>query len=425
VSKKFLGRGTVNNNRIDGYSYDASGDLLNDGSHQYTYDAENRVWQVDGGATATYVYDANGRRVRKTTASGGSVDYLYDLAGNVITELGPAGAWNRGEIYAGGHHLATYSLATTFFIHADWLGTERVRSSVAGAVYETCASLPFGDGLGCSTADTSPLHFTGKEHDWESGLDNFGARYDASSLGRFMSPDAGAFHWGNPQSLNRYIYTLDNPLRFVDPDGLDPREASNWERFKAAVKSIFIVKGEVGAGVGAAGRAGPFAAKAEAKLSGSLALEGGDVQAQVAVKADAVVGISNNMVGPQLTVPILTANQDGTQLGGKPSIGLTSTERTGRDHGTQSEASQGVDSTGSIPITVAGHAGAFGGEVGIDLAAVGQAAQTGTAALLDSLNALASQAFQANGMNPSSQVPVPQNPSQPPQCPSGVVSCTK
>ena len=32
--------------------------------------------------------------------------------------------------------------------------------------------------------------FTGKEHDSESGFDNFGARFDSSSLGRFMSPDA-------------------------------------------------------------------------------------------------------------------------------------------------------------------------------------------------------------------------------------------
>jgi RHS repeat-associated protein len=32
--------------------------------------------------------------------------------------------------------------------------------------------------------------FTGKERDTESGLDNFGKRYDASSMGRFMTPDA-------------------------------------------------------------------------------------------------------------------------------------------------------------------------------------------------------------------------------------------
>jgi RHS repeat-associated protein len=64
-------------------------------------------------------------------------------------------------------------------------------------------------------------NFTAKERDPESGLDNFGARYDSSNLGRFMSPDNGAFHLDNPQSLNRYTYVLDNPMVYVDPDGDD------------------------------------------------------------------------------------------------------------------------------------------------------------------------------------------------------------
>jgi RHS repeat-associated protein len=67
------------------------------------------------------------------------------------------------------------------------------------------------------------MHFTGKERDSESGLDNFGARYDSSNLGRFMSPDpynAGAFLDG-PQTWNAYSYVLNNPLNAVDPNGLD------------------------------------------------------------------------------------------------------------------------------------------------------------------------------------------------------------
>jgi len=42
-------------------------------------------------------------------------------------------------------------------------------------------------------------------------------------MGRFLSPDPwlGSMHLDNPQSLNRYVYVLNNPLRFVDPDGLD------------------------------------------------------------------------------------------------------------------------------------------------------------------------------------------------------------
>jgi RHS repeat-associated protein len=66
----------------------------------------------------------------------------------------------------------------------------------------------------------------GKERDSESGLDNFGARYDSSSLGRFMSPDWSAkaesvpyADFRNPQSLNLYGYVKNNPLTFTDPDG--------------------------------------------------------------------------------------------------------------------------------------------------------------------------------------------------------------
>jgi RHS repeat-associated protein len=66
--------------------------------------------------------------------------------------------------------------------------------------------------------------YTGKERDTESGNDYFGARYYASSMGRWMSPDPGRFIFTNilnPQSLNLYNYALDNPLAFIDIDGLE------------------------------------------------------------------------------------------------------------------------------------------------------------------------------------------------------------
>jgi len=68
--------------------------------------------------------------------------------------------------------------------------------------------------------------FDGKERDSESGLDNFGARYNSSPLGRFMSPDPSSIDGDlvdseNPQAWNMYSYVLNNPLNAVDPDGLD------------------------------------------------------------------------------------------------------------------------------------------------------------------------------------------------------------
>lgn len=69
-------------------------------------------------------------------------------------------------------------------------------------------------------------HFTGKERDTESGLDYFGARYYASTMGRFMSPDWSAkiepvpySKLENPQTLNLYAYVGNNPLSRTDPTG--------------------------------------------------------------------------------------------------------------------------------------------------------------------------------------------------------------
>jgi RHS repeat-associated protein len=75
----------------------------------------------------------------------------------------------------------------------------------------------------------SPWKFTGKERDPESGLDNFGARYDSASMGRFMRSDpdnAGAIP-DDPQSWNGYAYARNNPLLYTDPDGTNYRVCDN------------------------------------------------------------------------------------------------------------------------------------------------------------------------------------------------------
>lgn len=61
----------------------------------------------------------------------------------------------------------------------------------------------------------------GKERDAESGNDYFGARYYASSMGRFLSPDDQGGHLEDPQTLNLYSYVANNPLSRTDPAGHD------------------------------------------------------------------------------------------------------------------------------------------------------------------------------------------------------------
>ncbi len=69
------------------------------------------------------------------------------------------------------------------------------------------------------------MALTGKPRDYESGLglDYFGARYFSGAQGRFTSPDPflGSGRAEEPQSWNRYVYAGNNPLRFIDPTGLD------------------------------------------------------------------------------------------------------------------------------------------------------------------------------------------------------------
>jgi RHS repeat-associated protein len=217
------------NNQIapgNGVSYDAAGNVTADPANTYTYDAENRIVSTTNthtGVTTTYTYDASGQRVEKI--SGGLVtQYVYDLLGHAIAEFSASGVWDRGEIYVGGRHLATYVNSTTYFIHSDWLGTERVRSNVTGTGCERITSFPFGDNMvtSGSCSDISTRHFTSKERDTESSNDYFGARYNSSSVGRFLSPDPllnSGRPW-DPQSWNRYAYVRNNPLVRVDPTGL-------------------------------------------------------------------------------------------------------------------------------------------------------------------------------------------------------------
>jgi RHS repeat-associated protein len=216
------------NNRLGSpYQYDAAGNMTNDGSHSYTYDAENRLSAVDGGSTATYVYDASGLRVEKVVGST-RTDYLYDLSSNVISEVNNVCAsicWAVFYARLNGQLVAEYKNLTTYFFHGDHLGSTRLVTGVNQAVVQNLDYLPFGEMI--STDSGIATHkFTGKERDSESGLDDFGARYYSSQLGRWMSADWSASpepvpnaNLTNPQTLNLYAMVTDNPESFADLDG--------------------------------------------------------------------------------------------------------------------------------------------------------------------------------------------------------------
>ena len=120
---------------------------------------------------------------------------------------------------------------------SDQMGTPRMIFDESGSLANMKRHdyLPFGEELGAniggrttpqgySASDGVRQQFTNKERDVETGLDYFGARYYGSPQGRFASADPLYLEMGrltDPQQLNLYSYTRNNPLKFTDPLGLD------------------------------------------------------------------------------------------------------------------------------------------------------------------------------------------------------------
>lgn len=221
---------STSNNRItprsgEQYDYDPAGNLTKEKQGEsLVYDAENRLAHYLGGAAyiggADYYYDGDGRRVKKAKPSETTI-FVYNISGQLVAEYTTSTPEQNG----------------TSYLTADTLGTPRVITKADGTVKSRHDYLPFGEeiyaetgnrsteqGYGASLipADKTRQKFASKERDNETGLDYLGARYYASTQGRFTGADNPAFSKGtDPQTWNLYTYTANNPLNRVDPTGQD------------------------------------------------------------------------------------------------------------------------------------------------------------------------------------------------------------
>jgi RHS repeat-associated protein len=214
----------LSNNQLSatGFSYDASGNLVADGRNNYGINAESQIKSVSGFAGVTYTYDGDGHRVEK---SNGKL-YWYGTGSDPLMETDLSGNLTYEYIFFGGKRIARRdSSNNVVYYAADHLGTSRVVASSTGAILDQSDFYPFGGERILAASSGNTYKFTSKERDSESNLDNFGARYDSSILGRFMSADLFSQKLlENPQDLNLYLYTVDNPLRYKDPNGRDWRD---------------------------------------------------------------------------------------------------------------------------------------------------------------------------------------------------------
>ncbi len=216
------------NNQLQGYGYDAAGNMMHDLStgSNYTYDQENRI---TGAAGFTYSYDADGNRVEKSNGSTGTL-YWYMTPG-IVAESDLLGNLRSEYVFFDGERVARrdFPSGSISYYFSDSLKTASVITDATGNVKSESDYYPWGGELQLVNSDSNHYKFTGKERDSETGLDYFGARYYGNSLGRFLTPDPMGSLQPNkkPQTLNLYMYSLNNPVRFADDEGFDATDRVN------------------------------------------------------------------------------------------------------------------------------------------------------------------------------------------------------
>jgi RHS repeat-associated protein len=204
-----------------GFTYDAAGNLTTDASnmpaHTYQWDAEGRVASVDSGSAWGFTYNAVGQRVQ-WAYSGGAYQLLFDPYGGWLGIDGAYSLVRRGDGF-----LAVYTGSETHLHHINHLGSTTGMTDHAGTAVEDIVFYPWGDvwqywGGGGFNFATMPYD----ETITDTNLTMF--RLQSPNLGRWHSPDPLGGSVTNPQSLNRYVYVMNNPTSLVDPWGLcDPQ----------------------------------------------------------------------------------------------------------------------------------------------------------------------------------------------------------
>ncbi len=299
------------------YAYDDNGNMTLDKNKQISgvsYNYLNLPDQIDLEQDEMkhifYAYDALGRKLQKTTyATGYMPGPATDYCGSFVYSDGNLQFVQHAE----GRLVPRENGGFDYqYYLKDHLGNTRVTLSQNGTVLQKDAYYPFGMNIaGLSYSDASPENkykYNGKELQDDFGLNwyDYGARFYDPSVGRWYVVDPMAhlyFNW------SPYNYTLNNPIRFIDPDGTvvdDPPWVYGQlyadSQKKGHITKHDIKKNAIGAAAVGTAMVGAFA----------IALYG--IQAVATYVAIEVV---ETTVEEVTGVPVITGVDDVIQQGGK------------------------------------------------------------------------------------------------------------
>ena len=206
---------------VTSYTYTAAGQLASRSSgEQFRWDEQGKLTSVTKGAQST--------------------SYVYDPTGNRLIRRDPAGT----TLYLGNQELRLSATGgnptvTRYYGHGDravavrqgrgpltWLASDHQNTAQTAIDSVTLAvtkrrQTPFGGPRGGASTFPGERGFVGGVLDSSTGLTHLGAREYDPDTGRFISVDP-VLDSGNPQQLNGYTYSDNNPITMSDPSGLLP-----------------------------------------------------------------------------------------------------------------------------------------------------------------------------------------------------------
>ncbi len=240
----------AHNNRLQaagGITYDPVGNLGSDATAIYTYDPFSQLREKDfSGSTDNeiYLYAADDERIAVKQNDTWTWS-IRDFGGKVLRQYQSSASqpsaswlWMEDYVYRDGLLLGADRPAEEGgrrYMHLDHLGTPRLVTGANGVKVAEHELAPFGIEPTPLWEDTThgfdredPMRFTGHERDFAQlsrmvttpYLDYLHARFYNPNVGRFLSVDRAPGNTRGPQSWNRYSYGANNPIRFIDPNGL-------------------------------------------------------------------------------------------------------------------------------------------------------------------------------------------------------------
>jgi RHS repeat-associated protein len=229
---------------IDGHmvTHNGNGDLTGIGTNFYSYDFEDRLVQLS--ITNTFTYDGLGNRLARMV-NGQNRRFVLDRLG-ALTQMLVENDTNNSPVayYVYGLGLTERISAdkTVSTYHFNLQGSAIALTDLSGNVTDSYAYDSFGILANSDGDSPQPFRYLGLYGivDDSTGLLYARARYFSPQLGRFLTKDIATSKDNDGQSLNRFVYALNNPLRFRDATGLVATEGNFLSTLNLSLRNLIL-----------------------------------------------------------------------------------------------------------------------------------------------------------------------------------------